>query len=253
MVRGLNVFRDHFARFGDRYVLIGGAAVEVAMDAAGLQFRVTKDLDIVLHVEALDAQFATAFWAFVADAGYEFKERGTGKPTLYRFSKPTDESFPYMLELFSRRPDLIEPPADCRLTPLPIAEEVSSLSAILLDDDYYDFVQDGTRMDGGLSVLAPEYIVPLKARAWIDLAERHDRGEDVSRGDIKKHRNDIIRLSQLISPGARIALPDAIGGDLKKFVARALHDGAEPKVFGVIGMTLQDVRLLLSAVYDLPE
>ncbi|MDZ4177928.1 MAG: hypothetical protein U1E29_01645 [Coriobacteriia bacterium] len=82
-----------------------------------------------------------------------------------------------MLELFSRRPELTEPPADCRLTPLPIAEEVSSLSAILLDDDYYDFVQEGTRADGGLSVLAPEYIVPLKARAWIDLTDRHERGK----------------------------------------------------------------------------
>jgi hypothetical protein len=252
VVRGLNVFMDRFAGFQARYLLIGGAAVEVAMDAAGLQFRVTKDIDIVLHIEALDAEFAAAFWAFVADGGYEFKERSTDKPTLYRFSKPTDESFPYMLELFSRRPGLIEPSADCHLTPLPIAEEVSSLSAILLDDDYYDFVQEGTRVDGGLSVLAPEYIVPLKARAWIDLTDRHERGEAVSRDDIKKHRNDIIRLSQLISPGARIALPDAIGGDLKQFVARALHDGAEPRIFGVIGMTLQDVRLLLDAVYDLP-
>ncbi|MHB1137231.1 MAG: hypothetical protein ACYC1X_10635 [Coriobacteriia bacterium] len=246
------MFRGRFAGFEDRYVLIGGAAVEVAMDAAGLQFRVTKDLDIVLHVEALDAEFASAFWAFVADGGYEYKEKSTGKPTLYRFSKPTDESFPYMLELFSRRPELIEPSADCHLTPLPIAEEVSSLSAILLDDDYYDFVQEGTRVDGGLSVLVPEYIVPLKARAWIDLTERHERGENVSRGDIKKHRNDIIRLSQLISPGALIALPDAVGGDLRQFVARSLHDGAEPKAFGVIGMTLEDVRSLLDAVYDLP-
>ena len=253
MVRGLNVFRNRFAGFEDRYVLIGGAAVEVAMDAAGLQFRVTKDLDIVLHVEALDAEFATAFWAFVAEGGYEFKERSTGQPTLYRFSKPTDESFPYMLELFSRRPELIEPPVDCRLTPLPIAEAVSSLSAILLDDDYYDFVQEGTRVASGLSVLAPEHIVPLKARAWIDLTERHERGEDVSRRDIKKHRNDIIRLSQLISPGARIALSDSIGADMAEFVAQALSDGAEPKAFGVIGMTLQDVRLLLRAVYDLAE
>jgi len=253
MVRGLNVFRERFAGFEDRYVLIGGAAVEAAMDAAGLQFRVTKDLDIVLHVEVLDAEFAMAFWAFVIDGGYEFRERGTGKPTLYRFSRPTDESFPYMLELFSRRPELIEPPIDCRLTPLPIAEEVSSLSAILLDDHYYDFVQEGTRVDGGLSVLAPEYIVPLKARAWIDLTERHDRGEDVSRSDIKKHRNDIIRLSQLISPSARIALPDSIRADVAEFIARALQEGAEPAAFGVIGMTLADVRSLIGAVYNLAE
>ena len=104
MVRGLNIFRERFRGFENRYVLIGGAAVEVAMDAAALQFRVTKDLDIVLHAESLDAVFASAFWAFVIDGGYEFKEKSTGKPTLYRFSKPSDESFPYMLELFSRRP-----------------------------------------------------------------------------------------------------------------------------------------------------
>ena len=42
MVRGLNVFRERFAGFQDRYVLIGGAAVEVAMDAAALRFRVTS-------------------------------------------------------------------------------------------------------------------------------------------------------------------------------------------------------------------
>lgn len=252
MVKGLNVFRERFKGFADRYVLIGGAAVEAAMDAAALPFRVTKDLDIVLHVESLDVEFAKAFWAFVTDGGYEFKEKGTEKPTLYRFSKPTDASFPYMIELFSRRPELIEPPADCHLTPLPIAEEVSSLSAILLDDEYYDLVQEGTRVQNELSVLAPEYIVALKARAWIDLNERCDRGEAVSRDEIKKHRNDIIRLSQLMSPAERIDLPDAIRADLAEFVARALHEGAEPKVFGVVGMTLADVRSLLGAVYALP-
>lgn len=43
--------------------------------------------------------------------------------------------------------------------------ELSSLSAILLDDEYYEFVQEGTRVVDGLSVLAPEYVVPL-ASAW---------------------------------------------------------------------------------------
>jgi hypothetical protein len=252
VVRGLNVFRERFMGFQDRYVLIGGAAVEVAMDEAALPFRVTKDLDIVLHIESLDAEFGRAFWAFIADEDYEFNEKSTGKPTLYRFSKPADESFPQMIELFSRRPELIEPPKDSHLTPLPIADEVTSLSAILLDDDYYDFVQEGTRVQDGLSVLAPEYIVPLKARAWIDLTERHERGEGVSRDDIKKHRNDIVRLSQLISPTERITtLLDSIRADLTEFVARAMHEVAEPRVFGVIGMTLSDVRSLLGDVYSL--
>jgi len=253
VVRGLNIFCERFAGFQDRYVLIGGAAMEIAMDAAALPFRVTKDLDIVLHVESLDAEFARAFWAFVIEGGYEFRERSSGKPTLYRFSKPSNERFPYMIELFSRRPELIEPPENCRLTRLPIADEVSSLSAILLDEDYYDFVQEGAHVRDGLSVLAVEYIVPLKARAWIDLKGRHERGEDVSRDDIKKHRNDIIRLSQLISPAERITLPDSIRADVAELVARALHEGAEPKALGVIGMTLPDVRSLLIRAYGLAE
>ena len=81
-----------------------------------------------------------------------------------------------MIELFSRRPELVEPPEGGRLTRLPIADEVSSFSAILLNDDYYAFIQQGVHVRDGLSVLTPEYIVPLKARAWIDLRGRHERG-----------------------------------------------------------------------------
>lgn len=55
MVRGLDVFRRHFADFTDRYVLIGGVAATLAMEEAGLDFRATKDLDLVLIIEALDA------------------------------------------------------------------------------------------------------------------------------------------------------------------------------------------------------
>ena len=54
MVKGLDCFRDHFNAYNDRYVLIGGAACSLAMDNAGLAFRATRDLDIVLCVEALD-------------------------------------------------------------------------------------------------------------------------------------------------------------------------------------------------------
>lgn len=250
MVRGLNVFRERFADFADRYVLIGGAAVEVAMDTAGLDFRVTKDLDIVLHVESLDVEFAHAFWTFIADGRYEFRQKSTGKPTFYRFHNPEDDSFPFMVELFSVASGLAEPPRDAHLTRIPIAEEVSSLSAIVLDKSYYDFLQRGIRVEQGLSVLAPEYIVPLKARAWIDLADRHPLKGKISSRDIKKHRNDIIRLSQLIAPAERIELPGTIYHDLTEFAARALHDGAEPTTFGVIGMTLESVRSLLQTVYE---
>lgn len=49
MVKGLDIFRQHFAAVADQYVLIGGTAATLAMEEAGLDFRATKDLDIVLH------------------------------------------------------------------------------------------------------------------------------------------------------------------------------------------------------------
>ncbi|MBI5910484.1 MAG: hypothetical protein HY848_11080 [Betaproteobacteria bacterium] len=49
MVRGLDIFRKYFAGHADQFVLIGGTAATLAMEDAGLVFRATKDLDVVLH------------------------------------------------------------------------------------------------------------------------------------------------------------------------------------------------------------
>jgi hypothetical protein len=65
MVRGLDLFRDWFGEFSEQYVLIGGSAATLAMEEAGLQFRGTKDLDVVLHVEALTKEFGQTFWDFI--------------------------------------------------------------------------------------------------------------------------------------------------------------------------------------------
>ena len=102
MVKGLDIFRVHFQNFAHCYVLIGGAACDIAMTNAGLPFRATKDLDIVLCVEALDAAFVQAFWAFVRAGNYQAQEKSTGQKLFYRFHKPANESYPFMLELFSR-------------------------------------------------------------------------------------------------------------------------------------------------------
>jgi hypothetical protein len=112
MVKGIEQFRAHFEDFNDRYVLIGGAACFLALDEAGLEFRVTKDLDIVLCVEALDAEFVSAFWSFIEQGKYKNVQRSTSKKLFYRFYEPEDGTFPYMLELFSRIPDALHLSSD---------------------------------------------------------------------------------------------------------------------------------------------
>jgi len=57
MIRGLDLFREHFAEYRKAFVLIGGVACHEWLSARGLPFRGTKDMDMVLIVEALDVAF----------------------------------------------------------------------------------------------------------------------------------------------------------------------------------------------------
>lgn len=92
-IPGIDRFREYFAAYTDQYVLIGGTAAQLAMADAGLEFRATKDLDIVLIVEALTPDFAKAFWKFIHEGQYEHKEKSTGGKQFYRFQKPGVDGF----------------------------------------------------------------------------------------------------------------------------------------------------------------
>ena len=219
MVRGLDFFREYFAGHIDQFVLIGGTAATLAMEEAGLEFRATKDLDIVLHVEALRPEFSEAFWNFIEAGRYEIRQASdTGKPVFYRFQKPADERFPAMLELFCRAPDGIKLAEGSHLTPIPIDEAAASLSAILLDDAYYEFILEGRREVDGLPWVGEDRLIPLKAIAWLDLGDRKAKGEKVDSRDIRKHAIDVLRLSQLLAPEVRIPVVAKISEDLNRFL-----------------------------------
>ena len=81
-----------------------------------------------------------------------------------------------MLELFARQPDNFEIPQDSQLTPIPMDEEVSSLSAILLDGEYYQFIQNNRIVVDDISLLSAEALIVLKAKAWLDLSARKEAG-----------------------------------------------------------------------------
>lgn len=67
MVSGIDIFRKHFSDFKKQYTIIGGFACDLLMTDAGLDFRQTVDIDMVLTVEALTTEFANAFWTLFAD------------------------------------------------------------------------------------------------------------------------------------------------------------------------------------------
>jgi hypothetical protein len=215
VVKGLDLFRKHFDSYADQFTLIGG----------------------------------TAFWNFVEAGGYRLRESSeAGKPVLYRFQKPANAAYPFMLELFCRSPDGMRLAESSQLTPIPLDESVSSLSAILLDDFYYRFILEGRRQVDGMSWIGEDRLIPLKAHAWLDLSERRARGESVDSKNIRKHGNDVIRLSQLLSPESRVPVRGKIREDLSRFLLQLTHPA--PALLHLNGAAGHDRRHPIDVVVE---
>lgn len=233
MVVGIEAFRRYFESHADKYVLIGGAACDLIFTKAGLDYRATRDLDIVLCVELVDAAFARSFADFLDAAGYRKRAVYNEERKFYRFEEPTDDTFPHMIELFARPSAVFDLPEGDRYVRLTVEDAILSLSALLLDADYYPLIQSGRQVVGGVSILGPDLLIPFKARAFLDLSERRAQGEKVDSDDIKKHRNDVFRLVQLLPATGELALPDPVKADLRRFVEMVKTAPVDPKSFGV--------------------
>jgi hypothetical protein len=219
------------------------------MDEAGLSFRATKDLDIVLCIESLDETFGKAFWNFINMGGYEIRGKADGKGCFYRFQKPASKDYPYMLELFSRAPEVMPIAEGSRLTRISVGTEISSLSAILLDPDYYEWIQAGKRIVRDLPVVGAAHLIPLKARAWLDLRAKKDADEKIDRLDVKKHKNDILRLFQVVEPDSPVNPPQRIVDDMRLFLDRLAAEGVDLKSLGLKTITLETVMAGLRKIY----
>lgn len=250
MVTGINSFKERFKDMDNQYAIIGGTACDLLMSEIGEDFRATKDLDIVLIVESLTAEFGRRFWEYIVDAGYEHRNKSTGEPQFYRFSHPVSSEYPFMIEIFSRKPDNLSLPENAVLTPLPLDEELSSLSAILLDDNYYDFIKSGIIQIDGIAILDALHLIPLKAKAWADLSEKKAADENsVDSKDVKKHKNDIYRLTSLLTPEMQIAVSQEIYNDMQAFINAVSDDNVNFKQLGIRGMTQSSVIERLQAAY----
>ena len=145
-----------------------------------------------------------------------------------------------MIELFSRRPDYLTM-IETRLTPVHVSEDTVSLSAILLDDEYYDLLKQGAVEVEGVSVLDLEYLVLFKMKAWLDLSARKAKGEHVDSKNIKKHRNDVLRLAANIDPDARLDIDGAVLQDVMEFIDQNKDDGIDVKTLGIRGARYEDL------------
>lgn len=96
---------------------------------------------------------------------------------------------------------------------------------------YYQLIREHQEVREGLPTATATALIPLKARAWLDLNERQKQGGKVEDRDILKHRNDVFRIAATLPGEAGPVLPYSIKADLRSFLAQfEPHAGAWPAI-----------------------
>lgn len=253
MVAGLDRWREYFSEYKDKYVLIGGAACNLLEEELDMNPRATKDLDLILVVEALTPDFGARLWDFIKHANYSNRNKSENehKHEYYRFTNPQDKTYPKQIELFARNTGILNLPADAHLEPISLGENLSSLSAILMDDDYYSFTIEHSRLLENIHIANPEALICLKAKAYIEMIEREDKGESVDNKNIEKHKKDIFRLVAMLPMDSHFNLPDKLKIDMAVFIQKIgdLPNSDFLKSAGLGGLNVEELFELLHKAF----
>ncbi|MCB0321999.1 MAG: hypothetical protein KDD69_00450 [Bdellovibrionales bacterium] len=214
------------------------------LEDSGVRARATKDIDLVL-LSNPNISFAEKLRAYVRSGGYEISLSEDEKVKNYRFNKPKDEQYPFQIEILSTSAFEFELRPGQQIIPIETSHGLGSLSAILMDKDYHDLVRSDVLIIHKLPVAGISSLIPLKARAFLDLSKRREKGEGVKGTDIAKHRKDVFRLVSVL-PEQNISLPDSVATDLREFFSHA-------EIAGTKATTLGDVLGLQTSIDELSE
>lgn len=244
-------FREYFKDYTDNYVLIGGTAATILAQEALLDFRATKDFDMVILMENLDEKFTNYFWDYIKKAGYSDIGKSNETHNFYRFRKPTSKDVPSEIELFSRRPIAYPVDDSVRTIPIHVSDNVTSLSAVVLDTVYYRLLKEGREVINGFSVLSTKYLVVFKAKAWLDLNDRQAKGQHVDSTDIKKHINDIFRLHEILEDSEPITLSIEVKDDMDKFINELIQSELNPTAIPNVGSSLEEITNTYKSIFSI--
>ena len=255
-MEGLEKFKEAFEAFADNYVIIGGTACSIVMTGTAVRPRATHDIDMIVVVEKMTPDFAARFWQFVREAGYRPERRKSvegqaPKYELYRFLDG-NPGYPEMIELLSRHPDILGEPQGFLIEPLPVDADISSLSAIIMDDDFYHFTINHSSVTDGIRHADPAALIALKSRAYLNLLREKAEGRHVNSHDIKKHRSDVLKIVAIMEDEP-VPAPNVIVTSVKEFVASIRNDWAilGPSLSNALGQDETFVETLVDTLDNL--
>ncbi|GIZ28738.1 hypothetical protein TUM12151_20620 [Morganella morganii] len=220
-MEGENFLTEYMQQYADDYILIGGNACVLNFENIGASFRATVDLDIVLITESTNDEFYGHLWDYISEHGYEgkvYRGSNTGG-SAYRFIQPEDSrvsNVPAQIELFSRKPDYFDTALAKRphITPIKTGQGISNFSAILLDDEVYEFIKSSRISLKGISTVNLECLFGLKSVAWHSNQALFDDNKIKDKNTIFKHPQDMISIVNVIPEPKTTLFPTQIFGSL---------------------------------------
>lgn len=253
MVVGLDKFRDAFAGFNDNYVIIGGTACDIILSGTDMQPRATNDIDMIIVIENMTEAYGKAFWKFIKDGKYVAGKRAKGDNTqaytFYRFVTET-EGYPKQIEILSRHSDILGEPSGYPIEPLSLSENISSLSAIMMDDDNYYLTTNGRQNIDGVQIATAPVLICLKARAYLNLLEDSKNGKHIDAKDIKKHKIDVLKLIATASIPEPVAVSKSIYDTVMEYADSIEQELPSQSLQDALKRSSAAIQLFVDALKD---
>ena len=248
-IAGLRHFEAYFEEYKDQYVIVGGFATLMLLERELPNHgKATHDIDLVL-LTSPSREMANRLKSYIREGGYTIQKGQQERYRYYRFIDPKAEGYAKEIELFTSEVYGIELDEGQRIVPIDPEEGLYSLSAIILDLEYFDMIKHNIEEIEGVPYSNTLATMLLKMSAVYDLYHRGDE-------KWKKHRRDILKLALLLTGEERIELTGRMIEDLSFFKEHV--EGLEPKTIRQIvgkGVSVEktDVLRLLQEVFVAEE
>lgn len=218
---GLSHFEVHFRELKDQYVIVGGFATLMLLERELPNHgKATHDIDLVL-LTSTSVEMAAKIKTYIKEGGYTIQKGQQDRYQYYRFVEPQAEGYAKEIELFASEEYGIELDEGQRIIPIDPEEGLYSLSAIMLDREYFDMIKSNIEEIDGIPYSNTLATMLLKMSAVYDL---HHRGDD----KWKKHRRDILKLTLLLTGEEQLVLKGRMIDDVNFF--KELVEELTPKM-----------------------
>lgn len=209
---GLGHFQEYCKEFDEQYVVVGGFATVMLLDEelGEGHGKATFDIDLVLLTNN-SVELAQKIKQYITDGKYDIQVGEKDQYKYYRFNNPKEENFAKEIEIFASNENELKLDDGQRILPIDPEEGLYSLSAIMLDPEYFEMIKNNVNKSTEAPCTNTQATIMLKMSAFYDLKKKEDN-------KWKKHRRDILKLSLLLTGEEEIKLIGRMKEDFDSFI-----------------------------------